>query len=102
MNPISASFSITPATDITPETATCTYVGPSFDDARTALATAIAGGSNIGWLIQNLTPSSTMRGGDPVKQERTEYMQPLIYDVESAIGLSKLPDGRTVIAGDEE
>lgn len=99
MNPISAAFAVNPLDG----TAACSYVGPSYEEARTTLAGAIAGGSQIGWLVRNVMPSETMRGENPgIPQNGKEYMPPLIYDLESAIGLSKLPDGRTVNVGDEQ
>ena len=40
---------------------TCVYIGGSYDAARTALASAVAGSNKTGWLIRNLEPSETIR-----------------------------------------
>lgn len=100
MNPIQVAF----AYDTESDNYKLAYLGSSLDEARTKLAATVAGKAEIGWILRDVRPSETIRAAEPQTEEPPpeEYMSPLIYDVESAIGLSKLPDGRTVVAGDEK
>lgn len=99
MNPIQVAF----AFDQESGNYKLAYAGPSYDEARTSLAAAITSKAEIGWIMRNVEPSETMRAIDITEEPPPEeYMQPPIYDLESAIGLAKLPDGRTVVAGDEK